>query len=353
MAIAHDSRFRRALLAAALASLAWLAAGPARAQNAPTGTLGKATFTAYSPLSGNAEFARRLLSPLDYAHLQAKLAHGVQLGDQPVDLAQESFALYVPPRPPANGYGLIVFVPPWDVARLPDGWGPVLDQYGFLFVSASRSGNDQNVLARREPLALLAEANVAARYRLNPAHVYIAGFSGGSRVALKLALRYPDMFRGAILNAGSDPIGTAANPLPPRDLFARFQESTHIVYVTGDQDTAAIAEDISSRHSLRDWCVFQVDERSAMGGGHDAMGGAALSQALDLLAAPARSDAARLAACRAGIDAELNAKLANVQSLIDSGKRDDARTLLSDIDAHYGGLAAPRSVQLATALNQK
>ncbi|HEX4079476.1 MAG TPA: PHB depolymerase family esterase [Rhizomicrobium sp.] len=347
MAIADDSRFRRALLGAALACLA---AGPALAQNAPTGTLSKATFTAYSPLSGNAEFARRLLSPLDYAQLLAKLPHGVQLGGQPVDLAQESFALYVPPRARANGYGLIVFVPPWDVARLPDGWGPVLDQYGFLFVSASRSGNDQNVLARREPLALLAEANVAARYRLDPARVYIAGFSGGSRVALKLALRYPDVFRGVILNAGSDPIGTAATPLPPRDLFARFQESTHIVYVTGDQDTAAIAEDVSSRHSLRDWCVFQVDERSAMGGGHDAMGGAALSQALDLLAVPVRSDAARLAACRAGIDAQLNAQFAKAQALTANGNRVDALQLVKEIDGRFGGLAAPRSVALSTRL---
>ena len=52
------------------------------------------------------------------------------------------------------------------------------------------------------------------------------------------------------------------------------------------------------------------------------------------------------ASCRAAIDSELNAKLANLQTLIAAGKRDEARQLLGDIDPHYGGLAAPRIIEL-------
>jgi len=337
----------------ALASIAALGcAGSALTLPPPSGTLGEVTFTAYSPLSSNAELARRLLSPLKNLQLQQMLAGGAKLRDQPIDLSQERFALYVPPRMPAAGYGLIVFVPPWDTARLPDGWGPVLDQYGVIFVSASRSGNDQSVLARREPLALLAEANVAQRYHLDAARIYLAGFSGGSRVALRIALGYPDVFRGAILNAGSDPIGNVTTPLPPRDLFLRFQETTHLVYLTGDQDTGVVAEDMRSQHSMRDWCVFHVDQRTMMGAGHDAIGAAALGRALDMLAGPPHEDAARLANCRAAIESELNAKLADAQSRIAAGKRNQARELLSDIDAQYGGLAAPRIVALSTALGE-
>ncbi|MGH6876154.1 MAG: hypothetical protein ACREHV_02120, partial [Rhizomicrobium sp.] len=352
MMIARSSWIRLALAGAAFAGCAWRGVGPASAQVAPAGTLSNVTFSDYSPLSSNAELARRMLSPLKNAQLEQMLAHGARLREQPIDLAQETFALYVPARAPANGYGLIVFVPPWDSARLPDGWGAVLDQYGIVFVTAAQSGNDQSVLARREPLALLAEANVAARYPVDPARIYVGGFSGGSRVALRLALGYPDVFRGAILDAGSDPIGTAATPLPPRDLFQRFQESTHLVYLAGDQDTAAIAEDAASMHAMRDWCVFGVDERTTMGSGHDAIGATALSRALDLLAAPVAPDEARLASCRTAIETELNAKLAAVQSLIAAGKREDASRLLADIDARYGGLAAPRSTTLAGALAQ-
>ena len=340
----------RACGVAGIAFAGWTAAA-APAQTATSGTLSQVSFNSYSPLSGVSELARRLFSPLKDAELEKTLSSGAQFRQQPVDLSHETFALYVPPREPAGGYGLIVFVPPWNAARLPDGWGPELDQYGMIFVSAARSGNDQGVLLRREPLAILAEANVAQRYRIDPARIYVAGFSGGSRVALKLALGYPDIFRGAILDAGSDPIGNMAAPLPPRDLFARFQETTHVVYLAGDQDTAAVAENATSQHSLRDWCVFNVDQRSTMGAGHDAIGGAALSSALDLLAEPLHPDAARLAACRVAIDAEVNTKLSAVRALISAGRRDDAKQALDDIDSHYGGLAAPQSVDLAAQLS--
>jgi len=335
----------------ALGCIAFFGCGvPSRAQPAQSGSLSEVTFTNYTPLSGNAELARRLLSPLKNAQLQKMLANGAKLRDQAIDLSQEKFALYVPPRMPAAGYGLIVFVPPWNVERLPDEWGPVLDQYGIIFVSAVKSGNDQNVLARREPLALLGESNVAQRYRIDPSRIYIAGFSGGSRIALRLALGYPDVFRGAILNSGSDPIGNATVPLPPSDLFARFQETSHLVYLSGDQDTDIIAADTASLHSLRDYCVFHADQHNTMGGGHDAIGGAALSRALDILSEPADTDTARLTECRAAISSQMDAKLADVRSLIAAGKNTEARKLLDDIDAQYGGLAAPQTVELASKI---
>jgi len=74
-------------------------------------------------------------------------------------------------------------------------------------------------------MALLAAYNTMKQYPVDPQQVYIGGFSGGARVALRLALGYPDVFHGALLNAGSDPAGTLDVPLPPADLFRRFQES--------------------------------------------------------------------------------------------------------------------------------
>src|SRR5207302_4709848 len=144
------------------------------------------------------ELIRRMLSPLAAAQIPAVQARmGLRLSEQPVDLAREKFVLYVPRRAPDRGYGLLVFVPPSDDAALPPGWVPVLDQFGLILVRPVRSGNDQSAFGRRYPLAILAEYNVATRYRLDPDRIYIAGFSGGSRVALRLALAYPDVFRGA------------------------------------------------------------------------------------------------------------------------------------------------------------
>lgn len=327
---------------------------PALADSSPSsGTFSEIHFADYTPLSSNMELARRMLSPLQAAELPKALAQNREkLSEQPVDLSQESFALYVPAREPPQGYGLVVFVSPWDAARLPDGWGPVLDEKGLVFVTAARSGNDQSAVGRREPLAVLAEQNVAHRYHIDPQRIYVAGFSGGSRVALRLALAYPDLFRGAVLNASSDPVGTATVQLPPKDLFLQFQETAHFVYVTGDRDTSRFSWDFASMHSLRDWCVFNVEYQTNNFTAHDIMSPEALSRALDSLAKPIEADAGRLANCRARIDAELESKLQQIRSLISAGNRDGARDLLKDIDTRFGGLAAPQTLELESELDK-
>jgi pimeloyl-ACP methyl ester carboxylesterase len=304
-------------------------------------------FSDYTPLSSNLEMARRLLTPLNAARLPVLVAQsGKALREQPVDLAQEKYALYVPPTPPPNGYGLLVFVPPWDEGKMPVGWGPVLDRLGVIYVSAARSGNDQSVLGRREPLAILAAANVMARYKVDPARVYIGGMSGGSRVAMRIALGYPDVFKGAFLNAGSEPVGTETAPIPPKDLLAELQSSMHLVYVTGGDDTVNLGYDAASQQSMRSWCVFDIDVQTTLGAAHQTANPAALAKALEALEKPRPPSPKSLDACRARLDRDVAAELDRVDALIKAGKRDEARAMLAKIDARFGGLAAPRSLEL-------
>ena len=308
-------------------------------------------FSHYAVHASNPELARRLLSPATAARLERQMASsGRILAGEAVDLAAEKFIVYVPSQSPARGYALLVFVPPWQEAGLPEGWAPVLDSYGAIFVSAARSGNDENTMGRREPLALLAAQNVIAEYPVDPERVYIAGFSGGSRIALRLALGYPDLFRGAILNAGSDAIGDMSAeppiPLPPRDLFFQFQNRSHLIYVTGERDASRVNEDLLSLRSMQQWCVFNVEGIVEPFLGHTVAQPTALSRALGSLAGGARPESDKLAHCRSAIDAELDGKFQKVESLIASGKRAAADKLLDKIDQHYGGLAAPRSLQL-------
>jgi predicted esterase len=305
------------------------------------------TFADTSPLSGNTELVRRLLSPLAADQILKNLTRSRKfLIEQPLDPSQEKFALYVPKQKPERGYALIVFVPPWDDARLPQGWAEVLERYGAIFVTPARSGDDQNVLARRVPLALIAEQTVARRYAVDPERIYIAGFSGGSRVAMRVALGYPDIFRGALLHAGSDPIGSREAPLPPKDLFLKFQ-TTHIVFVTGDEDSYSVNMDRASTRAMHEACVFDTDEVLRHGAGHQVLDAATLDRALNKLFAPTPPDPAALAQCRAALESEVAAKLQLVDALLAGGKHDEAQDALLDIDAHYGGLAAPQSVALS------
>ena len=338
---------RRRGLALGAAFAAIFAAAHA-APEAPVGLKREVVFTDYSPLSRNAELVRRLLSPLTAAKVQERLARaGQTLAEQSVDLSREKFVIYIPARPPPGGYGLLVFVPPGEGAELPQGWATVLDLYGLIFVSAARSGNDASILGRRIPLALAAVHNIGRQYAVNPERVYIAGFSGGSRVAMRLALGYPDIFRGALLNAGSDPIGDIETPLPPREVFLRFQQSTRLVYVTGEQDAINLGKDSDSMGSMRHWCVFDVEAQVMLHVGHAAPDPSAFARALGVLLKPAPPNPGRLDACRSTIERDLAAKFQQVEALTAAGKHDDARALLEKIDARFGGLAAPRVVDLA------
>ncbi len=335
-------------LAAAIVCFSVLMARATAAESAESGLLQNVTFSEYSPLSSNLELLRRSLTPLTAAELPQRLAQlGKGLSEQPINLADERFILYVPQRAPPTGYALLVFVPPWQDAHMPQGWASVLDRYGVIFVSAARSGNPETILGRREPLAVLAAHNVMHRYSVDPQRVYIAGFSGGGRIALRVALAYPDIFRGALLNSGSDPIGTKDAALPPRDLFLQFQSATHLVYMTGDEDTLNRALDSQSMRSMRQWCVFDIDSQLVYRTGHNAAPAAALAQALQTLLKPAPRDASRLASCQAEIDKQMTAQLDQVARLIANNRRDEAQTLLRETDARFGGLAAPRSIELA------
>jgi hypothetical protein len=268
-----------------------------------TGLQRDVTFGDYTPQSDNHELLRRVLAPAAWQYAQAELTKtGQNLQPQSIDLAKEHFIVYVPPLPPpAAGYGLMVFVPPWDSAWMPDGWSAVFDERAMIYVSAAQSGNDQNVFTRRMPLALLAEANIAKRYQIDPSRVYIGGLSGGSRVAMRLALAYPDVFEGAFLNAGSDPIGTKAIPIPPADLLRRFQENTRLYYATGAQDIGSLGLDAHSLASMRDFCVFNVIHQVVPDTTHEIASPHVLAQALAYLDTPPSNDMAQLSSCRNGL----------------------------------------------------
>jgi len=340
----------------ALALGALLAAGPGApavpAIPAPTGLQTGVVFTEYAPLSASAELLSRSLSPLAAEQAKGILARATgHLIEQPLDLSEERFVLYVPATAPPQGYGLLVFVPPWQDARLPEGWSAVLDHTGLIYVSAQRSGNDQNALARREPLALLAAYNVMQRYPVDAQRVYAGGFSGGARIALRLALGYPDVFHGALLNAGSDPLGNGVPAVPRTELLRRFQESTRLVYLTGEYDPVRLAADADSRESMRRWCVFDVDTEVVHGTGHELASARILSSALEQLFTHTRADPAKLAACRAELDRAVTGQLDKAETLVRTGRNADAQKLLLEIDRRFGGLAAPRSIELQMALN--
>jgi predicted esterase len=335
----------------ALLCIALAGTGGAASSESSVGLRSNVTFSEYSTLSSSAEIVRRMMSPLDARRVtRAAAGAGRSLGGQPVDLAKERFALYVPPQAPSSGYGLLVYVSPYEDAQVPIEWTCVLDRHGLVFVTAARSGNGANVFDRREPLALLAAQNVMSRYPVDPARIYVGGFSGGSRVAERLAIAYPDLFHGVLLYAGSDPLGDARLPLPESKIFDRFQESTRVVLASGTRDEYHLAEDIQTKKSLQDWCVFDVFATTLSRTSHELPDARIFERLIDELVKNAPPDPGRICECRARIDRVLDARLSEVRGLVAAGKREAARRALGKVDAHFAGLAAPRSVELAETI---
>jgi pimeloyl-ACP methyl ester carboxylesterase len=327
----------------------------AQAPSIPGTAQDDVVFTRYSPLSSNAEIARRVLTPLTNRRGQEALAaSGKEMQEQPVDLVKERFSIYVPGgAPPKEGYGLLVWVAPWEEATKPRAWRPALDRRGLIFVSAAASGNDTKVYDRRMPLALLAHENIRHRYPIDPKRTYIGGLSGGSRVSQMTALAYPDVFRGALLNAGSDPIGNdSLVRLPPAELFARFQR-TRLVYVTGEKDELNLNDDLTSRVSMRNWCVFNTEVMTVPKVGHQPLDITPLMRALDLLDRPGSVDEGKLAACNAGLQRDLLAKVAAAEAALARGDRAEARALIYALDARYSGFAERQILELDAKLGPR
>jgi len=304
------------------------------------------SFAETSPLAGNAELSRRLLSPLTVVQMSAALARAHQsLSDQSITVANEKFLVHVPPQMPAGGYAALIFVPAAKVTSLPKGWQTVLDSYGVIFVGAQDSGNNSYDMSRRMPLAVLAAVNALHQYKIDPNRVFVGGMSGGSRVAMRLALGYPDLFAGALLNAGSDPLGKLA-AVPPRALFQHFQEHSRLVYLTGEMDKVNLDSDARSASSMRSLCMFNLERRTMQRLGHETADPANLAWGLETLLAPVTVDTKKLADCRADADKEAATALDAVAALTVRGSRDEAKTKLYESDARFGGLAAPRSEAL-------
>ncbi len=304
---------------------------------APVGVLHDVAFDQYSSLSSVGELRARLFSPLTARRLGATPSPQVQS----IDLTREHFEMFVPKIAPSAGYGLLVFIPPWENAIVPPQWIDALDRRGFIFVSAAKSGNDANVMERREPLALLAAENVQKKYPIDASRIFVGGFSGGSRVAERLALAYPDLFRGALLNAGSDPIGTHEIPLPANNLFERFQTASRLVYLTGKDDAAHLDMDRRSQESMRNWCAFDIASVGVAWSGHEAPNASAFGRALDALEEHESIESGKLAACRARYVGELEGDVEQTHALLMKGERAEATSRLLKIDDRFGGLAAP------------
>ncbi len=142
----------------------------------------------------------------------------------------QSFELFVPVRrDPKQPVPLILFISP---GNQPSGWKnfePVCKKLGFAFAGVRDAGNDVRGQKRiRIILDVLDE--VRRQLPVDPDRTYVAGFSGGGRMACAVGFALPEFFGGVV------PICAGGQLREEPWLRQRAAERLSVALLTGQND---------------------------------------------------------------------------------------------------------------------
>lgn len=145
------------------------------------------------------------------------------------DSTAQKYELFLPPVPRGRALPLVLFV---SAGAKPAGWAQwqaVCRREGIAFASAFDAGNNCPQ-PRRVRILLDVLDDVRRRAPIDADRTYIAGFSGGARIACGIAFALPELFGGVIA------IGGAESLRPESWLRRRVIDRLNVALVTGETD---------------------------------------------------------------------------------------------------------------------
>jgi pimeloyl-ACP methyl ester carboxylesterase len=126
-------------------------------------------------------------------------------------------------------HGVLVYISPTDSGELPPAWAPVLESKSLLYIAADGFGNSRPTAER--VVAALGALRLARKLgSLDEQRLYIAGMSGGGRVASQVITHFPELFSGALCIVGADYF------LPQDETLRARVASRRLVLLTGSRD---------------------------------------------------------------------------------------------------------------------
>ncbi len=163
----------------------------------------------------------------------------------PFDVAREKFQLLVPSAYRHDEpWGLFIWISPSATPALLSEWEPILAVRRLILVSAYEGGNERNIFDRVR-LAVCANVELRKRFNIDGRRVYVAGFSGGGRVASMVGVAWADMFSGTLPFMGvnfytdvtaADGKTYGLNYIPDDEVLALAKKNCRYVLVTGEKD---------------------------------------------------------------------------------------------------------------------
>lgn len=117
-------------------------------------------------------------------------------------LANEAFLVGIPTDyNPRKSYGLFVYMSPTDGGTFRPDWFPTLAKQDLLIVAPMNAGNSVDP-SKRMGLGIVATVLMKRDYNINSKQVFVAGLSGGARMANSMAFLHPELYKGALMNCG-------------------------------------------------------------------------------------------------------------------------------------------------------
>ncbi len=127
--------------------------------------------------------------------------------------------------------GIVVYVSPTQSGALPQDWSSVMDEYNLIWISANNSGN-RVIVSRRVLKALLALNAIQQEYVLDQTRIYVAGLSGGGKMASMIATEYANTFDGGLFICG------VKSWVVDKPRYFEAIKSNRYVFLTGEHDQA-------------------------------------------------------------------------------------------------------------------
>ncbi len=282
-----------------------------------------------------------------------------------IDPRAERFRIHVPghyapegrrePKPDGSipSFGVLVWISPTDSGAVPEAYAPLLAEHDLLWIGADNAGNER-LAHERLALALCAAVNMQLLYDIDPDRIYVAGLSGGGRLASIAATNASELFRGGAPLMGCNfhervPVpGDPSMGWPPcsepSPFHAAIAKRQPLVIVTGEKDfNREQCEVYAEAYRAEGYEVVEYVELEGVG--HELPGTEAMDDILALLEKrpPATPRTARK-------EADAAERLAAVRELLgddDPGNDRRAESLLEDAARRYAGTpAGNRAAQL-------
>ena len=166
-------------------------------------------------------------------------------------------------------------------------------------------------------------------------------------------MAYPDVFRGVFLAGGSDALGGKSGFTLPSDTLSRLMQGrTRFVFSTGGNDSPNRSKDARTRKNLEMLCMQGVRQVPQNGDEHWVPDGRGFDRSMDAMERPVQENE-HARECYAKLDERIRSQLDEVVTKIEGGNLEEAGDLLARLDALYGGLAVPRSVELSRTIAEK